>query len=95
MKAYSIVSIILTCIFFIIVAAVSEEDLEASAGWAFLTVLYSLIFSIIGIVWGTKKSPKNITVMVMSIIGLVVAVIALIVCLVAFSKSGGNKWDYA
>tara|TARA_Y100001954_G_C15713811_1_gene554462 strand:- start:362 stop:859 length:498 start_codon:yes stop_codon:yes gene_type:complete len=92
MKAYSIVSIVLTCIFFIIIAALVDSlDYEGSAGWAFITGIYALVFSIIGLVWSAKKSPKNITVMVMSIIGLLIAVLTIILSIISFSETGWGK----
>tara|TARA_B100000902_G_scaffold57450_1_gene64329 strand:+ start:3716 stop:4237 length:522 start_codon:yes stop_codon:yes gene_type:complete len=98
MKAYSIVSIILTCIFFIAIIALLGSgnrigDVGPAAGWAFVTGLYALIFSIVGIIWSTKRSPKNITILVMSIIGLILFFITIMICIVAFGHSG-NKWDY-
>jgi len=94
MKAYSIVSIVITCIFFIIIAATAEslDTLEASAFWGFLTGIYAMIFSIIGLVWSVKKSPKNITIMVMSIIGIIISFLTIIMFFVAIGDEG--NWSY-
>ena len=90
MKAYFIVSLGMTPIFFsLIVVLLANNGLEEAASvLAFIVGLYALIFSIIGVVWSARKNPKNITMIVMSIIGIFIFLITIILAMTAFGTHG-------
>jgi len=90
MKAYFIVSLVMTPIFFTLIVVLLEKNgsEEAASVWTFIVGLYALIFSIIGVAWSTRKEPKSTTMMVMSIIGIIIFLITVILAMTAFGTHG-------
>jgi hypothetical protein len=63
MKIMSIIGIVWFSLSLLCILAFLESDLEASAGWGMLGMLYAIPFAIVGLVKSNKKENKEVSVM--------------------------------
>lgn len=64
LKVMSIVGIVWFSLSFVCIAGFMESDIEASAGWGFLSTMYGIAYAIVGLVqagrWKTANSKKEV-----------------------------------